>query len=67
MRLNVLRQVLANEATSDIRRILTYRSHLFGQPFSASIQEALRGPSDWSIGERELFAAFVARNSQCVY
>ena len=28
---------------------------------------ALRGPSDWSAGERELFAAFVSSLSQCLF
>ena len=28
---------------------------------------ALRGPSDWSEGERELFAAFVSSLNQCVF
>jgi hypothetical protein len=40
---------------------------MFGQPFSVYLQEVLRGPSDWSIGERELFAAFVSKKNQCAY
>lgn len=67
MRLKIIEQVLENEPVSDIRRTLTYRSQIFGQPFSAYLQEALRGPSDWSVGERELFAAFVSRKNQCDY
>ena len=31
------------------------------------LEAALRGPSDWSVGERELFAAFVSRTNQCTY
>jgi len=27
----------------------------------------MRGPSDWSIGERELFAAFTSKLNQCVF
>jgi len=27
----------------------------------------MRGPSPWSVGERELFAAFVSRLNQCVF
>ena len=32
-----------------------------------TIFAALRGPSDWSEGERELFAAFVSALNQCPF
>ena len=67
MRLTILEQVLKDQPVSDLVRILGYRADLFGQPFSTYMQEVLRGPSDWSVGERELFAAFVSRKNQCVY
>jgi hypothetical protein len=46
---------------------LSHRPHFFGGPLNACFQEALRGPSDFSIGERELFAAFVSRLNECSY
>ena len=67
MRLKTIESVRRDEPVSDIRRILSYRPEVFGQPFSASLEAVLRGPSDWSIGERELFAAFVSRQNQCSY
>ena len=67
MRLKKIEQLKRDEPVSDIRRILSYRPELFGQPFSALLEVALRGPSDWSVGERELFAAFVSRMNQCTY
>ena len=67
MRLKKIEQVRRDEPVSDIRRILSYRPELFGQPFSVYLQDVLRGPSDWSVGERELFAAFVSRKNQCSY
>jgi len=27
----------------------------------------MRGPSDWSVGERELFATFVSAQNQCPF
>jgi hypothetical protein len=51
----------------DILRTILYRPELFGYPFSAGIEEVLRGPSEWGVGERELFAAFVSRQNQCPY
>ena len=49
----------------DVVRTLRYRSHLFGRSHSAHTQAVMRGPSEWSVGERELFAAFVSRLNQC--
>ncbi len=48
-------------------RTLRYRKKFFGQPFSALTQQVMRGPSQWSVGEREIFAAFVSRLNQCVF
>jgi hypothetical protein len=29
------------------------------------VHEALRGPSEWSVGERELFAAYTSKLNHC--
>jgi hypothetical protein len=52
---------------SDIGLALRYRPELFGAPFSAMLQQVMKGPSDWSEGERELFAAFVSVQNQCPF
>ncbi len=52
---------------SDMRKLLLYRSEIFGLPMSAAFQAVLRGPSEWSVGERELFAAFVSAQNQCPF
>ena len=51
----------------DVIRTLKYRAHMFGRPHSAHTQAVMRGPSEWSIGERELFAAFVSRLNKCEF
>ena len=48
-------------------RTLRYRKEFFGRPFSELTQQVMRGPSPWSVGEREIFAAFVSRLNQCVF
>ena len=48
-------------------RTLRYRKEFFGRPFSDLTQAGMRGPSPWSVGERETFAAFVSRLNQCVF
>lgn len=46
-------------------RTLRYRRAFFGGPHSQHTQAVMRGPSTWTIGERELFAAFVSHLNQC--
>ena len=50
-----------------VLKTLYYRPELFGRPYSEALDLALRGPSEWSEGERELFAAFVSSVSQCPF
>jgi hypothetical protein len=51
----------------DVLKTLHYRPELFGRPFSDTLDLAMNGPSDWSVGERELFAAFVSSLNQCPF
>jgi hypothetical protein len=48
-------------------KTLLYRPELFGTPFSEALDEVMRGPSDWSPGERELFAGFTSLLNQCPF
>ena len=48
-------------------RTLMYRKEFFGRPWTDLTQQVMRGPSEWSVGERETFAAFVSRLNQCVF
>ncbi len=52
---------------SDISLALRYRPELFGARFSALLQEVMKGPSEWTEAERELFAAFVSLRNQCPF
>jgi hypothetical protein len=52
---------------SDISLALRYRPELFGIAFSDLLQEVMKGPSEWSEAERELFAAFVSARNQCPF
>ena len=48
-------------------KTLLYRPELFGTPFSEELDVVMRGPSDWSAGERELFAGFTSLLNQCPF
>ena len=48
-------------------KTLLYRPDLFGRPFSEALDRAMRGPSEWTAGERELFAAFTSLLNQCPF
>jgi hypothetical protein len=52
---------------SGVIKTLLYRSELFGAPFSSELHQVMRGPSEWSPGERELFAGFTSLVNQCPF
>ncbi|MCI0539856.1 MAG: peroxidase-related enzyme [Verrucomicrobiales bacterium] len=51
----------------DVLRVILHRSEFFGQHYYSWTHSSMRGPSDWSIGQRELFAAFTSRLNQCQF
>jgi hypothetical protein len=57
--------VMSGFRAPDVVRTLFYRREFFGGPHARHTQAVMRGPSDWSVGERELFAAFVSSLNQC--
>jgi len=66
MRLALIRET-ASERDFDVVRTMSYRSDLFGRPYSAALQRVMRGESEWTVGERELIAAFVSCQNQCPF
>jgi hypothetical protein len=64
--LEEIRERSGREPLGVVKTIL-YRPELFGRPFSEALDEAMRGPSDWSPGERELFAGFTSLLNQCPF
>ncbi len=51
----------------DVVKTLMYRKSYFGAAQTRLTEEVMRGPSPWSVGERELFAAFVSSLNHCPF
>jgi len=51
----------------DVVKTLMYRPEFFGKPMGAVFQEAMRGPSEWSIAEREMMASYVSKVNECEF
>ena len=60
-------RTLSGFRAPDVVRTLRYRARFFGGPHTAHTQAVMRGPSAWTVGERELMAAFVSRLNQCAF
>ena len=59
--------LVSRKSAEDVVRTLLYRPEFFGRWHAFLTQVVMRGPSRWTVGERELFAAFVSRLNQCVF
>ena len=64
--LEAIRERSGHEPLGVVKTLL-YRPDVFGRPFSEALDQAMRGESEWSPGERELFAAFTSLLNQCPY
>ena len=64
--LDQIRQRTGREPLGVVKTLL-YRPEIFGLPFTGELQRVMRGPSDWSAGERELFAGFTSLLNQCLF
>jgi uncharacterized peroxidase-related enzyme len=51
----------------DAARVAFYHKAFVGSALGAWTQAAMRGPSEWSVAERELMAAMVARWNSCPF
>lgn len=51
----------------DIIKLVKYRADFYGKPMGAVTQEAMRGQSAWSVADRELMAAVVAKSNACAF
>lgn len=58
-------RVVSRRPVLDVVKLALYRPDFYGAGDLA--QEAMRGPSAWSVGDRELMAAFVSKANECQF
>jgi uncharacterized peroxidase-related enzyme len=51
----------------DAARLVFYRPDFYGTPAKKFTHKAMRGPSSWSVADRELMAAFVSNINACTF
>jgi uncharacterized peroxidase-related enzyme len=59
--------LVSRQPVPDAARIVFYRPDFYGVPMKAFTHPAMRGPSAWSVGDRELMAAYVSKMNECVF
>jgi uncharacterized peroxidase-related enzyme len=60
-------RVASRKPVPEALKLVMYRADFYGTPMQKVTQEAMRGPSAWSIGDRELMAAFISKLNECEY
>lgn len=60
-------RAVSHQPVLDVVKLVKYRPDFYGRPMSAVTHETMRGPSAWSVGDRELMAAFIAKTNQCEF
>ena len=59
--------MLSGMRLPDAARVAFYHKNFFGVPMGAWTQATMRGPSPWSVAERELMACMVAKWNACAF
>jgi len=60
-------KLVSRMAPPDVLKTLLYRGDFLGNYLNPVFQNAMRGPSEWSVGDRELMAAFVSKTNECEF
>jgi len=58
-------RAVSRQPVLDVIKLVKYRADFYGMPMQRVTHEAMRGPSAWSVADRELMAALVAKSNEC--
>jgi uncharacterized peroxidase-related enzyme len=59
--------LVSRHPVPDAAKLLFYRPDFYGARMKEVTQDAMRGPSDWSVGDRELMAAYVSTVNESAF
>jgi uncharacterized peroxidase-related enzyme len=60
-------RLVTRQPTPEVLKLVSYRPDFFGAPMKKVTHETMRGASAWSVGDRELMAAFVSQVNACEF
>jgi uncharacterized peroxidase-related enzyme len=60
-------RLFSGRAMPDAAKLTFYRPDFYGGLAKTFTHEAMRGPSQWSVGDRELMAAYVSKMNDCPF
>ena len=60
-------RLFSRHPVPDAAKLVFYRPEYYGSRAKEFTQEAMRGPSAWSVGDRELMAAFVSQANESAF
>src|SRR5262245_13177785 len=60
-------RAVSRQPVPEIIKLVMYRPDFFGTHMKKVTHEAMRGPSAWSVGDRELMAALVSQINECEF
>jgi len=60
-------RAVSRQPVPDVVKLNQYRPDFYGAPMRKLVHEAMRGPSAWSVGDRELMVAFVSKMNECEF
>src|SRR5438132_13902203 len=58
---------VSRQPVPDAAKLVFYRPDFYGSRAKEFTHEAMRGPSAWSVGDRELMAAYVSQVNECAF
>jgi uncharacterized peroxidase-related enzyme len=60
-------RLFSGHPVPDAAKLVFYRPDFYGAGSKEFTHEAMRGPSDWSVGDRELMAAYVSKVNESAF